>query len=469
MTPRFPAFEPPYLFPALTPAVAIMHDIEDDIPQQQQPDQDDARVKPGGTKKLAELLPRREQVAAFHALSRHQLHFSYLLIDVQIQFHLAENLVLFHRRGQGLLVFGHNTDNLGRIHARGNDGGKIADRHHGHRIGVPGQIHVNPANRLVFLQQGLIGEILKSPIQQAGYIAVMHAGLAVVSGSRGAERHRHVFVPRLRSHRYERISVVRVAGAAVHHIGVVIRRHRAEQFIGGRPASGRAVADRRDRILRKLHHIPPRRIIGRIPGDDHGVAGGHILIGIVQPGDVGEMGTGAAQFRREFVHPRDKGGFAARYGHGHGQGGVGSRRHHGGGEQIPQRPGLPERHVAVSQPGARNGGVEHLQRVLPLNGVEVEGLFLDRLHGVGAHHHPHQCAGGIRGVRLFFIQDDIVRRGHAQIHEHGGGGFHPVAFGFRIGIKHLCGGGNRQNPRPYGQTGEKRRESDFLHRHSPNF
>ena len=206
------------------------------------------------------------------------------------------------------------------------------------------------------------------------------------------------------------------------------------------------LADGVDRVLGKLHHIPQGGIIRRITGDFDGVAGRHHLVGVVQAGDIGEMGAGTAELRRQLVHPGHERGLTARDGHGHGQGSVGGCRDHGGGQQIPQRPGLAERHVAVAKAGARDGGIEHLERIRPLYSVQVKRLLLDRLHGIGPHHHPHQRTGGIGQVGLLLIQDDVVRGSGAQINQHGRRGFHPVALRLGIGIEDLSGGRNRQNP-----------------------
>ena len=246
------------------------------------------------------------------------------------QRHLALQLVGGHIVGQ------QHTDLLGRVDKNG--------------AGLLAQGHGHLLHQVRILQHRLQGEIIIAPVVQRGGVHEAHGLLLAVNGPRSAAQH-HGDEPAAIPHSGGHQAIARlVGGAGLDALGPVIEiaQHApvGDKGVGGVELPDVGHVGGRHIIGLAAHDGHERLVFHSLPGEQIDVPSCGIMVRVVEPVGICEVGAGAAKLRRPLVHQVHKGADGAADGLGQDVG-----RLVGGDDQQAIEQLLHRQHLADLYPG----------------------------------------------------------------------------------------------------------------------
>ena len=308
-----------------------------------------------------------------------------------------------------------------------------------------GQGHRHVQHHVVLPQKGLVGEVVKGPVEElVGVVKAVCPDLVVLQLRPVAPHHHadkapgapggggHQTVPRLGG------------GTGFDAVGVPVEVApgvpAADQVVGGAQGAGGADIGGGDDDGGRVADGHQLLVLHGLFGNEVHIPGGGVVLGVVDAVGIDEVGVFAAQGLGPGVHLSHKGGHGTGDGLGQDLAGLVGGDHHHAVQQVLHRhdlAGLDARGAAVTGESLQGGGGggDGL--------VHVQLSLVNGLQGQKAGHDLGQ-AGGVELLMLVFGVDDGA-----------GVGVHQQR-GLALDVRLLQGGGPGGGPQGYGQDGQQK-------------
>ena len=313
-----------------------------------------------------------------------------------------------------------------------------------HAVGLLGEGHGDGGQHVVDGLDGLVGEVLKAPLKEPLRLGeALHVGLAA-----------GVHHP-LAAHHHAEEAQVALLGAGLDAVGAAVAVAQGppgvQEVVGGPQHPLRGEVGGGDDLFDAVADGEEIRVFQGLRGDEVQVPGGGIVLGIMEPGGVHEVGVLAAQGLRLGVHLLHEGADGARDG----------LRQDGprlvGGddekalEELPHRQDLPG-----LDPGGGAVVVEGIKGGLAGGDTLVHGE-LALIHRP-EHQQGRHDLGEARGVELFVLILGVDGFAGVLVHQQGGLGL-DVDAGQGLVLRRPCQGAEGQQQDGAEKSREKAAES----------
>ena len=319
----------------------------------------------------------------------------------------------------------------GGISALGQQQLHIRRRMDGHMVHL-GQRHADLLHQLSLLQHRLIGEVLKTPVEETGGLGkALDLGAAAGQGHGfGPQHHADEGEAALRGSGYQAVAGIG-GGAGLDAVGPAV------QISQGPPVGDQVVGGVEHPLLAEigggdggaLHIADPQEVV-MLQGlrcDEVQVPGGGVVLAVMQAGGVDEVGVLTPQSRSLFIHGAHEGVHAA----------ADLLRQNvarlvGGDDQHTLQQLFHRQHL----PGPDAGGAairrQPLQGALRNSDWLVHGQ-LPAVHCLQRQQSGHDL-GEAGGIELLVLVLSIDHAAGVGVHQQG-------SLGLDGGVRHLCGGG----------------------------